>query len=217
MADEATTNTQATGTPAAEQPTQTPAASNPAAEQPAGENNSKLESLIQSAVDRATNKLGNENKKLRAEIEKLQKANMDADELKNFELSEKEKAIAEREKALAEKENRLFAVKAVKEVGLDAGLDADTTLALVDIVMTDDEEGISKRVKTLDALVKRIVKTQVDDVFKANGRTPGVGSDSAANAGGQDSFGATMGKKTAAVNQKSQSVLDHYINGGKKA
>lgn len=217
MAETSTTQAANTTTPAAEAATQeasTQAA--PAAEQHA-DKPSDLEKVIQQAVDRATNKLGNENKKLRGEIEKLQKANMDADELKKFELSEKEKEIADREKALLEKENRLYAIKAVKEIGLDVGLDADTSLAVVDLVMADDEDGISARVKTLDALVKHLVKTQVGDVFKANGRTPGVGSDSAANAGGQDSFGAQMGKRTATVNQKSQSVLDLYINGGKKA
>lgn len=215
MSEAATTNTPATSTPAAEQPT-TPAASNPAAEQPAGDNKgSNIEELIQKAVDRATNKLGNENKKLRGEIEKLQKANMDADELKNFELSEKEKEIADREKALTEKENRLTAIKAIKEAGLDDGSDA--SLEIVDLVMAEDEKGIKERVTALNNLVTRLVKSQVEARFKDAGRTPGVGSDSAANAGGQDSFGATMGKKTAAVNQKSQSVLDHYINGGKKA
>ena len=104
MAEAATTITSpATGTPAAEQHTNT-AASTPAAEQqqPVENKGSNIEEVIQKAVDRATNKLGNENKKLRGEIETLKKANMDADELKNFELSEKEKEIAEREKALLE-------------------------------------------------------------------------------------------------------------------
>lgn len=214
MAETATTPvTPATETPAAEQQTNTPAPAQATDNQPS-DSNAKLEALIQSAVDRATNKLGNENKKLRGEIETLRKANMDADEIKQFELSQKEKEIADREKALTEKENRLIAIKAIKEAGLDDGSDA--SLAIVDFVMADDEKGIKDRVKAFDALVKRIVKAQVDGVFKVNGRTPGVGSDSAANAGGQnDNLAARMGRSTANNNKAAQSVLDHYI-GGKK-
>lgn len=212
MAETATTTTTpATDTPAAEQQTNTPA-NTPASEQPSESKGGNIEELIQKAVDRATNKLGNENKKLRGEIETLKKANMDADELKNFELSEKEKEIAERERALTDKENRLTAIKAIKEAGLDDGSDA--SLALVDFVMAEDENGIKERVKAFDALVKRIVKTQVDGVFKANGRTPGVGTDSAADAGGKnESIAARMGKNAAATNQKSRSILDSYLGG----
>lgn len=211
-----TVTTPATETAAAPQPEQqqTPAApATPATDhqQPA-ENGSKLETLIQSAVDRATNKLGNENKKLRGEIETLKKAKLSDDELKQLEMQEKEKEIADRERALTEKENRLFAIKAIKEAGLDDGSDA--SLAIVDFVMADNEEGIKERVKAFDALVKGIVKSQVDAVFKANGRTPGVGTDTAAAAGGQnDSIAVRMGKHAAATNQKSRSILDKYIGG----
>lgn len=214
MAEAATTTTSpATGTPAAEQHTNT-AASTPAAEQqqPVENKGSNIEEAIQKAVDRATNKLGNENKKLRGEIETLKKANMDADELKNFELSEKEKEIAEREKALLEKENRLIAIKEIKAAGLDDGSDA--SLAIVDFVIAEDETAIKERVKSFDALVKRIVKSQVDAVFKNNGRTPGVGTDTAADAGGKnENIAVRMGKNAAATNQKSRSILDAYLGG----
>ena len=211
MADAATTpNTPATDTPA----TDTHAA-NSAPDQQQGDSGTKLDALIQSAVDRATNKLGNENKKLRSENESLRKANMDADELKKFELSEKEKEIAEREKALTEKENRLIAIKEIKAAGLDDGSDA--SLAIVDFVMAEDEAGIKERVKAFNTLVTGLVQKKVDAVFKASGRTPGVGSDTAANAGGQnESVAARMGKSTAAANQKAQDTRNYYVNGGKK-
>lgn len=215
MAETATTTTaQTTGAPASE-PQQTAQAANaPAAEQQSASENKggSLDELIQKAVDRATNKLGNENKKLRGEIETLKKASMDADELKNFELSEKEKEIAEREKALTDRENRLIAIKAIKEAGLDDGSDA--SLAIIDFVMAEDENGIKERVKAFDALVKRIVKAQVDGVFKSNGRIPGMGTDGAANTVGKDeSIAARMGKNAAAINQKSRSILDSYLGG----
>jgi len=214
MSEAATTNTPATNTPAAEQSTNTAASNSAAEQQPQGENKgSNIEELIQKAVDRATNKLGNENKKLRGEIEKLQKANMDADELKNFELSEKEKEIAEREKALTEKENRLIAIKAIKEAGLDDGSDA--SLEIVDLVMAEDEKGIKERVTALNNLVTRLVKSQVETRFKDAGRTPGVGTDTASNAGGEHDYATRSGKNAAAVNQKSRSILDSYGLGGK--
>lgn len=214
MSETATTNTPATNTPAAEQSTNTAASNSAAEQQPQGENKgSNIEELIQKAVDRATNKLGNENKKLRGEIEKLQKANMDADELKNFELSEKEKEIAEREKALTEKENRLTAIKAIKEAGLDDGSDA--SLEIVDLVMAEDEKGIKERVTALNNLVTRLVKSQVEARFKDAGRTPGVGTDTASNAGGEHDYATRNGKNAAAVNQKSRSILDSYGLGGK--
>lgn len=214
MSETATTNTPATNAPAAEQPT-TQAASNPAAGQnPQGENKgSNIEELIQKAVDRATNKLGNENKKLRGELEAAKKAGMDAEELKKFELSEKEKEIAEREKALNEKENRLTAIKAIKEAGLDDGSDA--SLEIVDLVMAEDEKGIKERVTALNNLVTRLVKSQVEARFKDAGRTPGVGTDTASNAGGEHDYATRSGKVAAAANQKARSILDSYGLGGK--
>lgn len=210
MAETATTTTTATETTATEQQT----APAPAQEAQQESKSPDLDSLIQRAVDRATNKMGNEMKKLRMENETLKKANMTDAELRKHEADEREKELADREKALTDRENRLTAIKIIKEAGLDDG--SDVSLAIVDFVMAENEEGIKERVKAFDALVKRIVKSQVDGVFKANGRTPGVGSDSAANAGGQnDNLAARMGRNTANNNKAAQSVLDHYI-GGKK-
>lgn len=218
MAETATTT--ATTTQAAEaatteqQQATNEAAANTEQKQENGGKASELETLIQKAVDRATNKLGNENKKLRNENEALKKAKLSDDEIKQLEMKEKEKEIADRERALTEKENRLIAIKEIKAAGLDDGSDA--SLAIVDFVMAEDEEGIRERVKTFNALVERIVKTKVDGVFKANGRTPGVGTDSAANAGGKnDSIAARLGKNAANTTKAAQTVLDHYL-GGKK-
>lgn len=170
-----------------------------------------IEEMIQKAVDRATNKLGNENKKLREQLDAQKKAGMDAEELKKFELSEKEKEIAEREKALADKTNRLFAIKAIEEAGLRDSKGSSS--ALVDFVMADSEEAITERVKAFGALVESVVKARVDGIFKANGRTPGVGDGANGSAKDTDSLAVRMGKQTAQNNQKAKSVLDHYIGG----
>lgn len=215
MAETATTTattTQAADTASTEQQQTTNEAASTEQRQENGGKASELETLIQKAVDRATNKLGNENKKLRNELEAARKAKLSDDEIKQLEMQEKEKEIADRERALTEKENRLIAIKEIKAAGLDDGSDA--SLAIVDFVMAENEEGIKERVKAFNALVERIVKTKVDGVFKANGRTPGVGTDSAANAGGKnDSIAARLGKNAANTNKAAQSVLDHYIGG----
>lgn len=177
--------------------------------------NNDFEAMIQRAVDRATNKLGNENKKLRGEIETLKKANMDADELKKFELSEKEKAIAEREQALNDKANRLHAIKAIEDAGLGDGKGA--SLAIVEFVMADTEEAINEKVKAFDALVKRLVETKVADVFKANGRTPGTGNTAAATTtDSKNNVAVQLGQSAAKVNAAARSTLDHYLGGNKK-
>ena len=173
-----------------------------------------IEALIQRAVDRATNKLGNENKRLRGEIETLRKASMTDAELRKLEIEDREKELAERAKALTDKENRLFAMRAIKEAGLDDG--GQDAMEIIDFVMADSEDAIRERVKSLNALITRLVKTQVDAVFKANGRTPGVGSDSAANAGGaNESIAVQMAQRTAQANKAAQSVLDHYTRRGR--
>lgn len=133
-----------------------------------------IEKLIQSAVDRATNKLGNDNKKLRDELSNLKKAKLTVEELRDDEIKSKEAEIAERERALVEKENRLYAIKAIKAAGLDDG--SDTSLELIDFVMADDTSVIDSKIKAFDKLMKKLVKIEVDKTFKENGRNPQVGT-----------------------------------------
>lgn len=80
-----------------------------------------IEKIISRAVDRATNKLGNENKKLREQMEKLKRKKLTDDELIEMERKEQEDALAERESAVRKAENRLFALSQIKKIGLDSG------------------------------------------------------------------------------------------------
>lgn len=180
--------------------------------QTAQQADSRLEDLVQRAVDRATNKLGNENKKLRDQIKQMERAKLSDDEVKALELKEKDAELTERERALTEKENRLIAIKAIKEIGLDDGSNA--ALDLVDFVMADDEETIKGRIKVFDALVKRFVKAEVDRAFKSNGRTPGVGNTAAADGDNKkDSVAVQLGKNAANANKTARSTLDYYLGG----
>lgn len=133
-----------------------------------------LEKKIQQAIDRATNKLGNDNKALREQLDKLKKEKLTAEELQKLEAEEKEKDLAEREAAVKAAENKLYAVKAIKKAGLDDG--SETALDILALVNASDEESIDTNIKALKALVDKLVKAEVAKTFKTNGRNPEKGA-----------------------------------------
>ena len=132
-----------------------------------------IDKLIEKAVDRATNKLGNENKALREKLEKLKKTKLSAEEIAEEERRDKETALAEREAAVKAAENRMFALKQIKKIGLDSG--DETAIQIVDLVMGEDEDAISENVSALKKLVDSLVAVEVDKAFKSTGRVPGKG------------------------------------------
>lgn len=132
-----------------------------------------LEKLIQQAVDRATNKLGNDNKRLREELDNIKKEKLTAEERAELE-KKQEREEFERERAEFRMEkNKLYAVKAIKAAGLDDG--SDKALELVNFVLGADEKEIDSRVKAFGELVKKFVASEVDKTFKDAGRNPGKG------------------------------------------
>lgn len=133
-----------------------------------------IEKMIQRAVDRATNKLGNDNKKLRQQLDAIKKAKLTEDEAAELERQEREDELAERERALQDEKNRWYAMKAIKKAGLDDG--GDDSLALVDFVLAGTEAEIDAKVKNFSAMVKKIVKAEVDKTFKQHGRNPEQGA-----------------------------------------
>ena len=137
----------------------------------------KIAKAVQSAVDRATNKLGNENKLLKDKLEKTRKEKMTAEELRQVELQEKEDELARQQAEIQMEKNRMHAIKALKKAGLADGSEA--TLDLVEFVLGKDEPAIDLRVKALQKFAQRVAKNTTDGIYKANGRTPGKG-----NAGG---------------------------------
>lgn len=171
-----------------------------------------LEKLIQSRVDRATADLGKTIAGLKRDNERLKKESMSAEEVKQLELGEREKTIAAKEKDLLDRENRLFAIKAIKEIGLDDG--SERALSLVDFVMADKQDDITERVKAFNDLVQGFVTAQVDAKFKAIGRTPN-GATQATETKKESSVAETLGKRRAEQNKKANDVLSMYL-GGKK-
>lgn len=134
----------------------------------------RIRKLVQQAVDRATNKLGNDNKALREQLEKLKKEKLSEDERRKLDEEEREKELLEREAAVKDSENKLYAIKAIKKAGLDDG--SETALDILDMVKGTDEESTNANIKALKALVDRLVKAEVDKTFKTNGRNPETGN-----------------------------------------
>ena len=133
---------------------------------------------IQSAVDRATNRLGNENKRLRAQLDDLRRSKLTAQEQAEQAMKDREDALAQREQELLAQLNRHHAIKelsrALKAEGLDDG--SELVLKLADLVTGSTEEDTNQRVKLFATLVRQLVKTEVDRTFKAHGRSPAQGS-----------------------------------------
>ena len=134
----------------------------------------KLERIVQARVDKAMAAERKEKAQLKQQLEKERKAKLTEDELKQIEIEEREKTIAEREKAMLEKENRLYAIKAIKEAGLDDG--SDISLSLVEFVMGEDETDIDGKVQAFKELfnkaVDKAVTAEVNKRFKDGGYTP---------------------------------------------
>lgn len=176
-----------------------------------------LQALIQSAVDRATNKIGNDNKKLREQLEALKREKMSSEEIKQLEIEEKEKALLEKEKEIKDKEMRMYAIKAIKDAGLDDG--SDTALSLVDILIGADEDTIKSKTATFKTLVDKAVSSQVQQRFKESGRDPKRGGSADDNDEGdkndKTSVAVELGKKAAERDKTTNSVLENYIGGTK--
>lgn len=108
-------------------------------------------------------------------------------------IAEREKAFAEKEKALIDKENRLFAIKAMKDAGLDDG--SSTALNFLDFVVAGEnvtQDGIKERVSALKSYLDARVTAGIETMFKANGHTP-KGGYSAASDDDTDSIKSAFG------------------------
>ena len=172
----------------------------------------RIERIVQSRVDKAMAEERKKNAGLQRQLEKLTKEKLSDNELKQLEISEREKTIEEREKALLDRENRLYAIKAIKSNGLDDG--SDLSLELVDLVMDSDTKNIDKNIKSLSELVKRIVSAKTDELYKANGRVPNGANNGTRQAETKDTnIAAQLGKTRAEQAKKSNDILNYYLGG----
>lgn len=166
-----------------------------------------INDLIQRAVDRATNKLGNDNKKLKEQLDKVHREKLSAEELKQLEIADREAQIAEKEALITEKENRLYALKSVKS----AGIDCDDEI--IDFVMGATESDIDTKVATFKKIVDNLVKVNVDKTFKDNGRVPEKSGVTGYKNTGDANIGTTLGKASLEQNKASREALEFYLGG----
>lgn len=177
-------------------------------ENKADNNNVDIEKLVQKRADKLNAESGKKIAALQKELDKLKKEKMTAEELKQLEMSEKEQALAEREKQILDKENRLLAVKAIEEAGLNKN---NKTFDVVDLILTpaNNEEDILKKVKTIRSLLDDLSKAEIDERFKKSGRNPNSGE-----RGDNDThdvfIAEKLGKARAERNQKSNDILKYY-------
>lgn len=178
-----------------------------------GEKNDTVnfEKLVQAKANKLTAEISKKNAQLQKELDTLKREKMTAEELKQLEMSEKEKTLAEREKMLLDKENRLIAIRAIKEAGLDDG--SDKSLELVDFVMAADEDSIKNKVKAFGELVNKFVESKVGKIFKDNGRNPNNSNVSTGDERKSNSVAENLGKARAEKQKQSNSILNFYRGG----
>lgn len=103
-------------------------------------------------VSEALKKAEKKNAEKVKEAQKL--AQMNENEKFQYELEQREKAIAEKEKALALAENKNMASKILADKGL--------SLDLVDFVIAEDAETMNSNIRLLDKAFKDSVKREVE-------------------------------------------------------
>lgn len=116
----------------------------------------EVDKMLQSEVDRRiTSALKKQAKNNEAKIKEAQKlAQMNESEKFQYELEQREKAIAEKEKALALAENKNEASKILADKGL--------SLSLVDFVVAEDAETMNSNIRLLEKAFKDSVKREVE-------------------------------------------------------
>ncbi|MCY1690729.1 hypothetical protein OVA29_08675 [Exiguobacterium sp. SL14] len=151
------------------------------------EQQAQIDKLIKAGQDQVRDDLGKKNKSLQATIDQLSKKGKSAEEI----AADAQRELDEGKRALVAEKNRFHAVRQLAKAGLDD--------SLLDFVITgegEDEDARNQttddKIKTLQGLIDKQVKAQVDAKFKQNGYNPGKGADT--SAGPLDDFTAIIAK-----------------------
>lgn len=120
----------------------------------------ELDALIQKESDkRVSQAMKTADRKNQQKIKEAERlAQMSATEKYEYELQQREKAIAEKEKQLALAENKAEAGKALAERGI--------SVSLVDMVVAEDAEVMMANIKLLETEFKKSVKAEVENRLK---------------------------------------------------
>lgn len=134
------------------------------------EQQAQINSLIKSAQDQVRNEYGKRTKDLQTTIEQLKNQGKTAEEI----AADAQRELDEGKRALVTEKNRFYAVRELAKAGLD-----DSLLDFVVTLEGDDEEARNAttdgKLKTLQSLIDKQVKAQVDTKFKDAGYNPGNG------------------------------------------
>ncbi|MCM1544956.1 MAG: DUF4355 domain-containing protein [Ruminococcus sp.] len=151
---------------------------------------------------------------IQKELDDFRKSKMTEDEAKQYEIKQQEQQakqkqleLEQKQAELTERENRYFALETVNN--LELGVKGDLMNQIVDLVMADTQDKIKTNVKALETVVNQLVKSKVNETFKANGRQPGKGTNGSKEQ--ETSIGAELGKRTAAADKAASDTLKHYI------
>lgn len=122
----------------------------------------EVDALLQKEADRrVTEALKKAEKKKAEAVKEAQKlAAMNEQEKYEYELKQRENAIAEKEKQLALMENKNEASKILAEKGI--------SIALVDFIVAEDAETMKTNIDLLDKCFKESVKAEVEKRLKSN-------------------------------------------------
>ena len=122
----------------------------------------EVEALLQKEADRRVSEaLKKAEKKKEAAVKEAQKlAAMNEQEKYEYELKQRENAIAEKEKQLALMENKNEASKILAEKGI--------SIALVDFIVAEDAETMKTNIDLLDKCFKESVKAEIEKRLKSN-------------------------------------------------
>lgn len=173
-------------------------------------NEDTVKKLISDAISEATKDLIKDRDSLKEQIKELSRKGLTPEQIAELDKKDKEDEQNKREAELTERENRFYALTAIKDAGLDNG--DKTALELINLVMGKDQKDIDANVKTLDSLVKRMVRAEVDKTFRDNGRSPesGKGADDEEK---KNDIAKKLGQRTAKLNEQARKVLDSYLGG----
>ena len=174
--------------------------------------NTSIEKLIQAAVDRATNKLGNENKKLRTQLDELVKKQLTDDERIELERKQEREAFEQEKAQFMQEKHELYAINALSKA--EFKVEADKLQTLIPLVMGADENAINNNVKALSDIVKSLVASEVENTFKQNGRNPS-GSGNPDNGGDKQKskgelLAERLGKERTETEKRSRDILDRF-------
>ncbi len=146
-------------------------------------------------------------KKLESQIEAMQKEKMSEAERKKFEDDKRAKELAEKEATLKDRENKLYAVKAIKDIGIDCGSEDLSNLTALVTVGVEGSEEIDSRIKSVKAVIDSVVQAECDRRFKEAGRTP-KGAGKATEE--ENNIAKRLGARRAESDKKAKSILDYY-------